>query len=242
MRRLVWSIRKRLLSRGGGPRQAERFGARWELDPSDWLDRRLLIGQPFEAAQREWFLGRLSALRPERMYDIGANFGLYAVTASLALPSLEVEAFEPVAATRGKLLRNLALNGLQDRVRVHDLALSDHAGEAEIAIDPRSSGLSTLSASDAEAARREFSTAQTVRLARLDDLAQETGRALAFKIDVEGHEIATLDGMRGVLARNGGMLMIEARERNLLPVREILDEAGWRETGDVEEEHFFEKD
>ncbi|MEC9433361.1 MAG: FkbM family methyltransferase [Pseudomonadota bacterium] len=245
MRRLWWSIRKRIAGLDPSPRVAARLGALWELDPADWLDRRMLAGQPFEAAQRARFAERCAARRAEILFDIGANFGLYSVGLTLALPGLTAEAFEPVSRTRAKLSRNVELNGLRDRVRVHALALSDREGEAEIAIDPRSSGLSTLSPSAEEAARRDFSGAETVRMARLDDLAPAaalSGRTLAIKIDVEGHEAATLAGMTGLLARNRGVAMIEARARNLDAVRAAMAEAGWRATGEIEEERFFEKD
>ena len=241
MRRLTWSVKKRLLRLSSAPRQVQRFGAEWELDPRDWLDARLLIGQPFEAEQRGCFHSKLKRFKPTRLYDIGANFGLYAVTSALVRPDLRVEAFEPVSRTRAKLIRNIALNGLEDRIRVHPIALSDAEGEAEIAIDPRSSGLSTLSASADEAARRDFSTAETVRTARLDALFQPRGETLALKIDVEGHAPATLAGARTLLAENGGAAMVEIRERNIEEVRAAFAEAGWREITRIADELFFAK-
>ena len=239
--RLWWSLRKRLARLDRRPRVVERLGARWELDPGDGLDLRLIAGQPFEAEQRARFAQMVARTAPSRLYDIGANFGLYSVTLGLAHPALAIEAFEPVSRTRAKLQRNLALNGLEGRVRVHPLALSDAAGEAEIAIDPRSSGLSTLSASDAEAARRDFSSAETIRTACLDDLSEAAGETLAIKIDVEGHEVAALKGMARVLAENRGAMMIETRARNAPEVLALLSAAGWRETGRVQEEIFLEK-
>ncbi|MDF2234540.1 FkbM family methyltransferase [Albimonas sp. CAU 1670] len=239
--RLWWSIRKRLARLDRRPRVVERLGARWALDPNDWLDLRLLAGQPFEAEQRARFADAVARARPARLYDIGANFGLYSVTLGLAHPDLPIEAFEPVSTTRAKLEGNLALNGLAERVRVHPLALSDAEGEAEIAIDPRSSGLSTLSASADEAARRDFARAETIRTARLDDLAAPEGETLAFKIDVEGHEVAALRGMARILAANRGVMMIETRARNAPEVLALLTKAGWRETGRVQEEIFLEK-
>ncbi|MAS44518.1 MAG: hypothetical protein CML46_13095 [Rhodobacteraceae bacterium] len=244
MRRLWWSLRKRVAGLGRRPRVVARLGAQWELDPRDWLDRRMLAGQPFEAAQRARFAERVEAAGADLLFDIGANFGLYSVTLGLARPGMRIEAFEPVGRTRAKLVRNLGLNGLEGRARVHALALSDRGGDAEIAIDPRSSGLSTLSASDAEAARRDFSASETVRVARLDDLdcaCGVEGRVLAIKIDVEGHETATLAGMAGLLARNRGVAMVETRARNLDAVTAAMASAGWRPTGEIEEERFFEK-
>lgn len=241
MRRLLWSARKRLLRLSPEPRRVERLGALWELDPRDWLDARLLIGQPFEAAQRSRFLAGLEERRPTRLYDVGANFGLYAILAAKALPGLEVEAFEPVARTRAKLALNVSLNALEGRVHVHGLALSDRTGEAEIAIDPRSSGLSSLSPSAAERARRDFAESARVPVARLDDLSPPRDAVIAFKIDVEGHEAEVLRGMSGTLAANRGLAQIEIRDRNLAEVRALMAAAGWRETDRIEDELYFER-
>lgn len=239
MRRLRWSLAKRLARLNPSLRQVERLGARWELDPRDWLDLRLIIGQPFEAEQRARFAALIAERRPEVLYDVGANFGLYSVLMAKAAPWLRVEAFEPVSRTRAKLLRNIALNGLGDRVRVHALALSDRAGEAEIAVDPRSSGLSTLSPSAEEAARRDFAATERIPTARLDDLAEAAGRVIAVKIDVEGHEPAALAGMSRLLAEATGVLQVEIRERNVEAVRAALAAAGWREIDRIEDELYF---
>jgi FkbM family methyltransferase len=241
MRRLRWSVAKRLARLNPALRQVDRLGARWELDPRDWLDLRLIIGQPFEAEQRARFAGLIAEAKPEVLHDVGANFGLYAVLMAKAAPAMRVEAYEPVARTRAKLARNLALNGLEGRVRVHAMALSDAAGEAVISIDPRSSGLSTLAAAAPEAARRDYATSETVPTARLDDLTEAAGRVIALKIDVEGHEPAALAGMPRLLAEARGVAQIEIRERNAAEVRAAMAAGGWREADRIEDELYFVK-
>lgn len=241
MRRLRWSVAKRLARLNPALRQVDRLGARWELDPRDWLDLRLIIGQPFEADQRARFAALLAEARPDTLHDIGANFGLYAVLMARAHPALRVEAYEPVARTRAKLARNLALNGLTDRVRLHAVALSDTAGEATIAIDPRSSGLSTLASAAPEAARRAYAASETVPTARLDDLTEVAGRTIALKIDVEGHEPAVLRGASRLLAEARGVAQIEIRDRNAAEVRALMAAAGWREVDRIEDELYFAK-
>ena len=242
MRRLRWSLAKRVARLNPRLRTLDRLGARWELDPRDWLDLRLIIGQPFEAAQRARFAALLAEHRPPVLFDVGANFGLYAVLMAQAAPWLRVEAFEPVPRTRVKLERNLALNALTDRVRVHPLAASDAAGEAQIAVDPRSSGLSTLSPSAAETARRDYAETLTIRTARLDDLFPGPPGPFALKLDVEGHEPAALAGMTRLLAEApSGVAQIEIRRRNADAVRAAMTAAGWREIDRIEDELYFAK-
>jgi len=62
----------------------------------------------------------------------------------------------------------------------------------------------------------------------LDALAPQD---VAFiKIDVEGHELEVLRGARETLTRNRPVLLIEIREKNLPPIRELLTELGYEET------------
>ncbi len=72
--------------------------------------------------------------------DVGANNGLYSILAAKTRPDVRVVAFEPYALVRDVLLANLALNGVEAKVVVHDVALSDSAGEATLYIPDSSHG------------------------------------------------------------------------------------------------------
>lgn len=239
--KVVNLLRYRLESLRRTPRIFERRGARWELDPKDWLDRKLIADLPYEKKQLARFLPMAEAAGVSRFFDIGANWGLYAVLAARALPNLAIDCFEPVAATRRRLDRNLALNDLTDRVTVHQVACSDSAGEAEIAVSPDSLCISSLSASAEETEARHLAPAETVRLARFDDLFALGGERLLFKVDVEGHEVAALTGMARTLRENACFLQVETRARNRSTVEALMAEAGYRLTGEIKEDLYFER-
>jgi FkbM family methyltransferase len=124
--------------------------------------------------------------------DVGANNGLYSVLAAKTRPDAAGVAFEPYAPVRDVLQANLALNGVEARVAVHDVALSDSAGEAALHVPDSSHGLLETSASLEPDFQSTVRTV-TVRKARLDDIALD-GRISVMKIDVEGHEAAVLRG------------------------------------------------
>ncbi len=63
-------------------------------------------------------------------YDIGANYGYYSLLLAQAADS--VHAFEPVSRTRAHLISALTRNQVRN-VAVYPVALSDHAGSAQIA-------------------------------------------------------------------------------------------------------------
>jgi FkbM family methyltransferase len=139
--------------------------------------------------------------------DVGANFGLY--TRKLARLSQRVHAFEPSHKMADLLRRTSASN-----VRVHELALSDQTGEAEL-FTPQEGrdpvyGLASLE--HRELTANQHVVAATVPTARLDAVVRED---VAFvKVDVEGHELNVLDGAVDLLERSQPVFLVEAEDRH----------------------------
>src|SRR5512146_90122 len=93
-------------------------------------------------------------VKPDRIcFDVGANVGYYVLQfAYWTRPSGRVLAFEPNPGARVVLERQIAVNGLSDRVEVVTAAVADHSGEATLylpAEDRRGlDGVSRLGAPD----------------------------------------------------------------------------------------------
>lgn len=126
----------------------------------------------------------------EHFLDVGANIGSYTVLAA-AGPRARVTSVEPIPHTFRKLLDNVALNQLGQRVHACCIGLSDTRGVLRF-----SSGLDTVNhvlASD------ESLPAIEVPVMRLDDLVADDC-PVVIKIDVEGHELPALRGASRTLA------------------------------------------
>ena len=82
MRKLHWSVLKRLY------RLRRRFGVysrldrRWLLDNRNWVDQQLIIRRPYESVQIARCRQFIRDSQLEYFFDIGANFGLYSVLLS----------------------------------------------------------------------------------------------------------------------------------------------------------------
>lgn len=166
------------------------------------------------------------ARRGGTVVDVGANTGVYLLTACAASPDVNVVAFEPVPRLMASLRRNVALNGWDDRCRLLDLALSDTTGTADFVLPtidvPTSAHLA------AAAYRSHEGAVVTVQSARLDDVLVDEDVRLV-KIDVEGAEDRVLAGMQRLLARCRPNIIVECLpEGPYREVQRILAEHGYR--------------
>jgi len=163
--------------------------------------------------QHDWFEDEIEFVRhlvqPD-MYviDIGANYGCYTLTmAKLIGKGGKLWAFEPASATAGFLKKSLKLNAIHN-VRLLQSALSDHAGEAQLALESNAE-LNALVEDGTQGKHTE-----TVQLQRLDDCMDKFGwnRIDFIKIDAEGEENHILDGGQRFLECCSPLIMFELKD------------------------------
>jgi FkbM family methyltransferase len=204
-----------------------RAGYRWRLNPADFVQ-----ADVFWLGRKDYYdvyhLQRL--LQPGHVFlDIGANFGYYSVMLASRLNKQGViHAFEPNPPTLARLRHHVAINGLEDVIRVHAVALSDQAGTAALAMREGNTGSAHIVSSAAASA--------PVRLTTLDAFCDEQrlARLDAVKIDVEGFEERVLLGGQQSLRRWRPMLLLELEPARLAEkqtsaerVARLLEELGY---------------
>lgn len=139
--------------------------------------------------------------------DIGANIGIFSVTAAFHHPGLQVFAFEPNPVSSRLLEENLALNGLH-QVTVVKSAVGEAPGTASLDISSPHAGVHSITSDGAN--RLE------VPVLALDDFfaaAKVTPRL--FKADVEGYEPLVLRGMKTLLQTQPLQLILEFNPEHL---------------------------
>ena len=115
--------------------------------------------------------------------DIGAHIGSFSTAVCSALPDATVHAFEASPSTADWLERNVAANGLEARLHVHRLAVSDHTGTLELVDNGEASAHNGLTAPTGLGVAVEV---PCVDLAEVHRLAG--GRVDVVKSDAEGAE------------------------------------------------------
>jgi FkbM family methyltransferase len=136
--------------------------------------------------------------------DAGASVGVHAVSLAARVgPTGRVLCFEPLPRIASALRRTLMLNGYRD-AEVHELALSDRAGRAQLHAVSAESTLTSLFplASDVQ------STTIDVETVPLDDILQTGARVDVVKLDIEGAEPRAWRGMARVRADNPGLTVV----------------------------------
>jgi FkbM family methyltransferase len=151
----------------------------------------------------------LSALKPGMIFfDVGANAGLFAISAAKKIGGNGVFAFEPCSSTCELLKRNLQLNSLAG-VNVIQSALGESVGGGVLQINVRGrDGLNTLGRAthpDSKVVGQE-----NVPITMLDVFMQEHNvpRVDVMKVDIEGAELMMFRGARDLLARADAPLIL----------------------------------
>lgn len=156
-------------------------------------------------------------LRCSSFTDIGANTGYYSLLAAKANPSIIVHAFEPAAGPFHFLRENVRINRLEERVFIHQVALSNRKGEVEFfeIVNPAGTfarhNLSGVGGLKKTHETQENSTRKLVRAETLDDFGREL-KVTAFdlmKIDTEGTENLVLEGAAATIREHKPIIICE---------------------------------
>lgn len=154
----------------------------------------LLVRTGMTGATGNWYCGLhelpemafvLHVLRETDLFvDVGANIGSYSVLAGGAVGA-RVIAVEPVPETAKALAQNVALNGISDRCRVRQVGIAKRNGQLRFT--------SSLDTVNHVVEGDERGGVIEVPVLTLDDMLQGEVPTL-MKIDVEGYELAVLEG------------------------------------------------
>jgi FkbM family methyltransferase len=128
----------------------------------------------------------LHVLRPDDLFiDIGANLGSYTILACAAIGARGY-AFEPVPSTFARLVDNIRLNNIEDRVAALNLGLAHEEGIAKFTTD-----LDTVN--HVASVNGEQANTIAIKVTTLDLALGDVSPGL-IKIDVEGYETQVLQG------------------------------------------------
>jgi FkbM family methyltransferase len=183
-------------------------GVRYYVRPGDeCIGPAIIRDGAFEPEKVAAVLGMLDGrgIEVRQLLDIGANIGTTTLELLRQRPSVSAVAFEPDPTNFTLLELNVIANGLRNRVRAHQLALTDRTGPVQFELADSNFGDHRVHVS-AEALPNAFGenrrTVIEVPAARLDDVdGIDVGPDTLVYIDAQGFEGHVLAGAPVALAR-----------------------------------------
>jgi len=137
--------------------------------------------------------------------DIGAHVGYYTLLAARQVgPTGRVYAFEPNQENHSLLLKNIEVNGYANVVATK-MAVSDRVGSSPLYLTALDSGRHSLYRHGLP--ERGVATIETTTLDTFLE-SVDWPKVDLIKIDVEGAEVAVLDGMAKVIERSANLKLI----------------------------------
>ncbi len=161
--------------------------------------------------------------------DVGGNYGAYTILAGITRPDVQIHTFEPFREAVDLLHHHAAINGIKDRVTIHDLALSDSAGQAKLYLPDPSHGLLQTSASLEAEFRKEDVGYLQVETRTLDSYSFDQPISVV-KIGVEGHEHAVIKGARRMLAEDRPVIFAEmpsGAKKHFFEISKLMTDHGY---------------
>lgn len=174
----------------------------------------------------EYRIGRLGDERLERVIDVGAHIGLFALR--LAPLCEKLLCFEPASENRTLLLHNLAACGLETKVLVSSQAVHSHPGVFKLSkrTDPYDYTLLETAGSSAVEA------VEGTTLARIFERHQ-IARCDLLKLDCEGSEYSILYNAPAEVLRRCERIVLELHpwaqdpQERSAPLKEHLESKGF---------------
>ena len=134
-------------------------------------------------------------------YDIGANIGLYCLFGAQINSNLKVLCFEPQKVCTEQLQESVYLNNWENRMSIHNFALSDKEHEVGFYLADTGSSI------EPNFVGETLSGSINIKTRRLDNLKLDKPNFI--KIDVEGHEYQMLQGASQTLVESNAVIFLE---------------------------------
>ena len=201
------------------------------LDFLDPIDRQIILNQSYEVEELNIFEDLIKKNSSNYLLDIGANCGYYTFFILKNNPKLKVLAYEPNNEAHFKFLETLKKNEmLKESITLFNYGLSNTNSEMKLYSKVKF-GYAQTGGASVETDRNGKSQIAKFKLG--DDVLNFKNENLAIKIDVEKHELKTLQGMHNLIRQNNIILQIEICEKNLQTVTHYLNNAGFKLIADV---------
>ncbi len=185
-------------------------------------EKRNRLTRAYEPFQPFFLMELARNFKPQIFLDIGANVGVYSLFMSTVASIETVHSVEAASSTFSLLRKVVNKNNLDGIIDLHNIAVSNFVGELSFGVVSPLSGANSIISTSIHA-RSKFTEVLTVQTTTLDKLVNERDQSICIKMDIEGHEVAAVEGARLLFKKNRVLLQIEEYgDRGLISYLETL--------------------
>lgn len=198
------------------------------LDINEPVDREIIIFKKYEKKEIEYLKNFIKKKEITSFIDIGANSGYYTFLISNIFPKMSILAFEPNRDAFEKL--NISKQKNQNYIELYNFGLSNKNSILKLRSLKKKnyiqSGGSTIHNRN-EVYKNEVIYDAEFKIG--DEIINKENEKVALKIDVEGHEIQVLQGIKNLLLQNKVILQIEIFKKNYNQVNKYLEDLNYNQ-------------
>lgn len=230
LKRIIPSISIRVLSFLKKNRGFFKIGnIKMYLDFLDPVDREIILNQKFEYLEFNFLIKQINNYRIKKFYDIGANCGYYSLFVAYKIEDIKIISFEPNEEASTKFAKTLKINSdLAKKIDLKKYGLSNSSGKFKMQSMVKFGYAQTGGASVINDNYIESNHISSGEFKIGDEEIKLINDKIAMKIDVEGHELKVLKGLKKTLIQNKCFIQIEIFEKNFLIVNDYLNSIGYK--------------
>ena len=206
------------------------------------IDKSILLFDYYEDKQINYFLNYIKKNKVDYLFDVGANSGIYSLIIAQEFKNLKILSFEPIKKTYLKLKKNILLNRNIKNIKTYNFGLSDSNTKLRLKALVKNNhvqlgGFGVLESYD----KKSDFYIETAFFKSADSFLNYKNKSLCLKIDVEGHELFAINGLKRILSNNKIFLQVEIFDKNYKKVYKKLKTFGLKKINKIKDDYYFIK-
>jgi len=200
------------------------------LDFLDPVDRQIILYQNYEKDSVLFFSNFIKKKSINFFLDIGANSGYYSFFFSYYFKNLKIKSFEPNYEAQYKFRQTIVKGrNLFPNIQLYSFGLSDKTGTLKMSSLIKRGYTQTggSSVENININSKQFETFDA-QFKVGDEVLNINNENLGIKIDVEGHEIQVLKGLKNLLSNNRCIIMVESGDKNFDKLNTFLNQNNYK--------------
>ena len=197
------------------------------LDFLDPVDRQIILNKEYEQDAVNFLEDEMRKNFFSNFLDIGANSGYYSFYFAKKFSDLKIQAFEPNVDAYNKFSKTILKNSFKN-VEISNFGLSNINNKVKMITWFKHGIAKTNSIILEKSHDMRNSKIFEANLRIGDEIINISDKKIVLKIDVEGHELSVLDGLKSLLNKNELLILIEIADEKFEKVNKYLSEKNFR--------------